>query len=439
MNTLIVAVFCLLLGLALAIIWMKRRKDSEASGERSSSEPSSRVVSASAPEPEPLIVMPAQVVVTDGNQEVMSMTLMEDADAAKRRLGRAIQLPQQAIKNTISRLIEPLMQVAPSAGTAAMANNSRLMEVVINGQMLAASDGNGFRAIAKAGQGFEHGRLYEPKNLQNIANAAAIWQIASVVVAQKHLADISASLKRVESKVDGIQSFLEEARLATIRSAMNYLEVAKKAVESGEFLERTRGELERFDIELDRVGMALQDQIERESVKDLERDSVGCEGEYQSALAKHRHLSRQAGELVLCQEVRLANWYLCSLYPDRSKVLTPRLEQIKKAVAMSLELKARLSDAMDKDCSLIDATFTSDKVINERRSEVRHEARKGHTALLECHERSEAIFLKIESVRTDHLATNRLIVDARDGGPLAVYLCPNGTHSGSFEPAMGSV
>ena len=298
------------------------------------------------------------------------------------------------------------------------------MEVVINGQMLAASDGSGFRAIAKAGQGFEHGRLYEPKNLQNVANAAAIWQIASVVVAQKHLADISASLKRVEAKVDGILNFLEVDRLATVKSAMNYLEVANKAIESGEFLERTRGELERFDIELDRVGMSLQAQIKQESILDLERDTWGCEGEYKSALKKHEHLSKLAGELVFCQEVRLANWYLCSIYPDRSKMLTPRLEQIKQAISMSLALKEDLSVEMNRDCSLIDATCTSNKVIEERRSAVRQEAGKGHDALVEFQQRGDEIFLKIESVQTDRLATSRLIVNARDGEPVAVYLCP---------------
>jgi hypothetical protein len=66
------------------------------------------------------------------------------------------------------------------------------MEVVINGDLVRAADGHGFRAIAMGAKGVrEHARLFEVKNLQNVVNAAAVWQIASVLVAQKHLADIS--------------------------------------------------------------------------------------------------------------------------------------------------------------------------------------------------------------------------------------------------------
>lgn len=424
MNSLIVALLCMLLVAAIVGLWSLRRTGGTSSAERVRSNSFSPDAGIGTSEPKPSEVMPTRVVVTDGGHEVMYMALVEDHGSTKRNLGRATKLSQHAVASTVSRLIEPLLQITPSIGTAATASSSKLMEVVIDGQMLAASNGDGFRAIAKAARGFEHGRLYEPKNLQGIANAAAIWQIASVIVAQKHLADISASLKRVESKVGEIQSFLEEGRFAVVRSVMNYLDVARDAVGSGEFLERTRDELERFDIELDRVGMSLRDQIERESFIDLNRDTVGCKGEYQSALAKHRRLGNLVEELVLCQEVRLANWYLCSLYPDRSKVLTPRLEQIKRVVASSLELKNKLAVAMDKDCGLINATFTSDEVINERRAAVRYEARKGHTALLEGQQRSQALCMKIESVRSDSLSTSRLIVEARDGEPLGIYLCP---------------
>lgn len=175
---------------------------------------------------------PAQVVVTSGDKEVMSMMVLDAADATMKLLS-ATQLQPEAIPDALKSLVESLVQVAPSVGTAAMINSSKLMEVVINGELLAASDGNGLRAIAKAGKGFEHARLYEPSNLQNMANAAAIWQIASVVVAQKHLADISATLKRVESKVESIQCFHEEKRFSDIGKTMSYLEDANMAIESG--------------------------------------------------------------------------------------------------------------------------------------------------------------------------------------------------------------
>lgn len=426
MNVTVVTIIFFLIGLPLAFAWFKRNKNRGTSEENQSSQSSGHLAISKT---EPSNATPNKVVIMDGNQKIMSITLMEHADATDLRLREAVQLPQQSITSTIHRLIEPLMQVAPSIGTAVAANNGRLMEVVINGQMLAASDGNGYRAIAIAPNGFEHGRLHEPKNLQKSANAAAIWQIASVIVAQKHLADISATLQRVESKLDGIQDFLEESRRAIIKSAMNYLEAAKNAIESGEFLERTRNELERFDIELDRADMNLKNQIKQQSKQTLQRDAIGCEGDYKSALNRHKKLGQLTDELILCQEVRLAIWYLCSLYPDQSKMLTHRLVKVKETFAESIRLKDDLFAAMGKDFRSIDSKFTSGKVISERRAAITLAAQRGTTSLLAFQQRSESIHLKIESVRADSLETNSLIVNARDGEPLAVYLCPNHKNS----------
>lgn len=255
------------------------------------------------------IELPSKIVVASGDEEVLSMTIIDEARLAA--LSNGVPKVDMA---PFSRALEPIMLVAPSMATAAMAGSKQLMEVVINGNLVAAVDGNGFRAMAMGANGIkENARLFKPVNLQNVANAAAIWQLASVVVAQKHLADISETLKRVESKVDGIQSFMEEQRFAVIQSVMHYLGDARKALGQGEFLERTRDQLEVFDIELERASTSLVGQIRRESGMALEEDMVGCEGEYTSALRRHRQLKRYVEELTLCNEVRLTNWYLCLL------------------------------------------------------------------------------------------------------------------------------
>lgn len=430
METLIASVLSLIVGVGLAVIWMRRtsigvNKQPIDVGEPPAAAAEKTVASVIASEAASVpLVSPAQVVVTSGDREVMSMMILADGDAAAKHLQRATKLPEQAISSSLRSLVEPLLQVAPSVGTAAMANSSKLMEVVINGKMLVASDGNGLRAIAKAGKGFEHAKLYEPNNLQNVANAAAIWQIASVLVAQKHLADISATLKRVESKVEGVQSFLEKERFAVIQSAMNYLDVARRAVESGEFLERTRGELERIEIELDKVGLTLSEQIRTQAGVALEVDTFGCEGEYQSALIKHQELSRLAGELALCNEVRLANWYMCSVYPDNSKMLAPRLEQIGKRISEVRALQGKLSETVTADCKLIQADFTFDETIELRRSKVKGVAKEGQAALEEGFLRCNEIVVKLEKVRSDRQETSHLFVETRDGAPAAVYLCP---------------
>ncbi len=362
--------------------------------------------------------IPTRLVLAVDDEPVFAMTILDEAEGSKQVAGLSRHAP-----SAFGRALEPLMQVAPSMATASMANGRQLMEVVINGPLVAAADGNGFRAMTMGASGVQqNARLFEPKALQNVANAAAIWQLASVAVAQKHLADISATLKRVEDKVAGIQSMLEEKRAALIDGALKYIHSARQAMLQGEFLDRTRDKLEDFEIQLEQAGTTLLQQIERESKSELERDTVGCEGEYQSALAKHQALAVRAAELVACAEVRLANWYLCSLYPDRSKMLESRMQQIQQFMAQVATVQKQMSGALDADCQKIDARFTSDETIAERRTHVRDEAKSGNEALSKGAKRCATIIARVQTVADDRSSTSRLLIETDGKTPTAVYL-----------------
>lgn len=361
---------------------------------------------------------PTRLVLAVGEEPVFAMTMLDEAEATKQVAGLTRSEP-----SAFGRALEPLMQMAPSMATAGMAGSRQLMEVVINGPLVAAADGNGFRAMTMGASGVQqNARLFEPKALQNVANAAAIWQLASVAVAQKHLADISATLKRVEDKVAGIQSMLEEERAALIEGALKYIHSARQAMQHGEFLDRTRDKLEDFEIQLEQAGTTLLRQIERESLSELERDTVGCEGEYQSALAKHQALAARSAELVACAEVRLANWYLCSLYPDRSKMLESRMQQIQQFMAQVASVQQRMSDALDDDCRKIEARFTSNETIAERRTHVRQEAEHGKNALKSGRKRCASIIARVKAVADDRASPSRLLIETNGKVPTAVYL-----------------
>ena len=377
-------------------------------------QPVEGVVLALSEEPE----IPTRLVLALDDEPVFAMTILEEAEGSKQVAGLSRHAP-----SAFGRALEPLMQVAPSMATAGMANSRQLMEVVINGPLVAAADGNGFRAMTMGASGVQqNARLFEPKALQNVANAAAIWQLASVAVAQKHLADISATLKRVEDKIAGIQSMLEEKRAALIDGALKYIHSARQAMQQGEFLDRTRDKLEDFEIQLEQAGTTLLRQIERESKSELERDTVGCEGEYQSALTKHQALGARAAELVACAEVRLANWYLCSLYPDRSKMLESRMQQIQQFMTQVASVQKQLSEALDADCQKIDARFTSDETIAERRTHVRNQAKSGNEVLSKGAKRCATIIARVQTVADDRSSTSRLLIETDGKAPTAVYL-----------------
>jgi hypothetical protein len=365
-------------------------------------------------EPDP----PTQLVLAVNDEQALSVTIL-DEDRAKRMVSKSTKCEPSAF----GRALEPLMQLAPSMATAGTVGSRQLMEVVINGPLVAAADGNGFRAMTMGASGVQqNARLFEPKALQNVANAAAIWQLASVAVAQKHLADISATLKRLDERVAGIQSMLEEERAALIDGALKYIHGARQAMQYGEFLERTRDKLEDFEIELEQAGTTLLRQIERESRRGLETDTVGCEGEYRSALGKHQALAARATELMACAEVRLANWYLCAVYPDRSKMLETRMQQIQQFMADVSSVQEKLSEALDADCQKIDARFTSDETIAERRTHVRGEAAHGEAALSKGAKRCANVIASVRAVAEDRASPTRLLIETNGTVPTAVYL-----------------
>lgn len=366
---------------------------------------------------------PEIVVVSAHEQEVMSMRMLSDEHGALTHAGESRRIPESMIPKGLSALIEPLAQVAPSVATAAAANSKSLMEVVIKGELLQATDGNGLRAIAKAPKGFEHARLYEPQNLQNIANAAAIFQIVSVAVAQKHLADISATLKRVENKVSDIQDFLESERSATIYSIIQYIKKVKFEIENGEFNELSRHKLEDYDTDLAEASLTLLDQIRRESNSELEKDTAGCEGEYRSAKSKHRKIQKLISELVLCSETRITAWYLCRVFPGGKHGLQAKLEQIKESRRDIDNIRSIIYESTIDDCAQITSALTRNSLIEERRADIKKINAENVEKLETSSSQSTTIFELLEQLNRDKTRDHRIIVESIGNRPQAFYVC----------------
>lgn len=98
--------------------------------------------------------------------------------------GKAVEnVPVVQTSIGVASRVLALMQAAPSLLVAEAHRGSQLMEVVVNGSLARASDGDGFRAVTMGPGGIkEHARLFETKDLSKLVNAAAVWQLASVIV-----------------------------------------------------------------------------------------------------------------------------------------------------------------------------------------------------------------------------------------------------------------
>ncbi len=234
---------------------------------------------------------------------------------------------------TISRL-SALMQAAPSLGMAASTGRKQLMEVVINGNLVRAADGNGLRAIAmEGGKIKEHARLFEVGNLQTAINAAAVWQVASVVVAQKHLADINKKLDEIKAGVKDLSSFLNEQRRSRIKATYDYLNQAYQAIRGGELPAAIRTQLESCERDLLEIQHHLGQEHQRvvdSKVKHAE--TFGTEDLTKDIARKLDSLAGLGQDMALCLKTRVAAWHVLAVYPGEPELKRARRENIEESI-----------------------------------------------------------------------------------------------------------
>lgn len=128
--------------------------------------------------------------------------------------------------------------LVPSSASAAAGHSKQLMTCSFEySKLIQAKDGSGaIGAVYKEGstQFGAQARFQEAKNLQSVVNTGLIVNIASQVLAQKHLADINERLEAIERQVKGLQENLERSRFAKIETFQEHLRRVGKLLEKGE-------------------------------------------------------------------------------------------------------------------------------------------------------------------------------------------------------------
>jgi len=276
--------------------------------------------------------------------------------------------PLDIHSHSISR-ISGLFQAAPSLLVAGETHGKQIMEVIINGNLVRAADGNGFRAFAMGADHIkEHARVFELSSLQSLINAAAIWQVASVIVAQKHLADISKKLDEIKDGIKGISLFLDNQRKARIQATYDYLGQAYQSLQAGELPDSVRNELESCERDLREIQLHLESEYKQIIDKKVEDQEIFGTGELTSKIAsKIEELHPLIGEMELCLKTRIAGWYVMSLYPGEAQLKLARRESISKSVESYESLGTYSKDMLKKEISSIDGVFNTEETLKERR------------------------------------------------------------------------
>lgn len=283
---------------------------------------------------------------------------------------------------SISRL-SALLQAAPALMVAQQAAGKRLMEVVINGDLVRAADGHGMRAFSMGADGIRsHAKLFDVQQLENMINAAAVWQVASVLVAQKHLADISAKLDEIKAGVDSISRFLDDQRKSRIEAAYNYLGQAYRAIQGGELSDSVRSQLEDCERDLLEIQLHLDKEFRARAARKVEdKEMIGTEDLTNNIKQKIAELNTLTQDIALCIQTRVLAWHVLSLYPGEPQLKLARRESIEQAIAAFQKLGPLCSEQMESEIASINSLFNRESTLNERRASLRSLRDNAVTAL----------------------------------------------------------
>lgn len=234
----------------------------------------------------------------------------------------------------ISRMA-PLLQALPTVATAAAFQSGQFMEVIVNGQLAEAAGGL-LHPFAR-GEGGKIGalaKLKDPAALSGVINGALVFQAVSVIVAQKHLADISCKLTELKKGVDDIKEHLEGARRHTVLAIIDAIEQRVAEIQAGHLDSHWLGQLNLNDQELVKIQGHLADEINAAlaELSKIEEASawnpLSAADVQQNIEASVARVDRLAGEWFLATQARLAAWAMLCAYPVSREIKAARLTSI---------------------------------------------------------------------------------------------------------------
>ncbi|MDH1377777.1 hypothetical protein N5I80_14770 [Acinetobacter junii] len=242
--------------------------------------------------------------------------------------------------DALSNIASVAAQAAPALMTAAEIANKHIMEVVIHGDLAKAADGNGLRAFSRATNGgiTEHARLYHADSLSKLVNAAAVWQIASVIVAQKHLADINKKLEALQNSVDRIYDFQQTERKTRIQAIFDSLKEKMDLLSIANTEQRkiilNASILSKYDDDLKQIYLHLKADLEKYGLKKVEHKEMFGTADLKADIEKKVKEVNELAELAfLCLSLRL----ICCHFMDHLGDMDSIKELIQQRIVQELE------------------------------------------------------------------------------------------------------
>jgi hypothetical protein len=352
-----------------------------------------------------------KIVVTDHfNQPAITIQASQDFAAYEAGQNKA------SLGGAAGRL-GSMLHAAPSLLAAGEVHGKQLMEVVVNGNLVRAADGNGFRAYTMGAKGVrEQARLFTPEKLQNIVNAGAVWQVASVIVAQKHLADINKKLTAIADGVKGLSNFMDDHRRSQIEGAYRYLDQARTAIEAGEIPSNARAELEHCERDLLSIETHLHKEILRGIATTVpHEETIGTEDLAMGISRKIRKQEALLRDLALCIRTRICAWHVLVLFPGEPQLKEARRRDLQRAIKDFADLSPAFDKALRREIQNINSTFNLESTLKRRRDGLTKQVADTVLKIENTHAAAERLIGETDALLIRHDAPVRLLLQYTDG------------------------
>lgn len=243
------------------------------------------------------------------------------------------------------------LQAVPDLLLAGSVAGKKLMEVDIHGNLTRAADGVGYRAFAVGDHGIkEQARLFDVGNLNTLVDVAAVWRIASVVVAQKYLHDINQNLMGIKSAVGTIGKFQRDAQRSKIESSYEYLFQVEKSLAAGERPTAVRHRLEHIEADMVSIQHHLTKLFDdKVSSRVAHNEKLGVDKLTKDLIAKAEDVYRVIDDYMLAGMTRLAALQMLALFPGEEALKQARAESVRRSVANAPEMCEVFAGSMSRE------------------------------------------------------------------------------------------
>ncbi|MEC3948681.1 hypothetical protein [Sphingobium sp. HWE2-09] len=282
--------------------------------------------------PAPISNAEALVISNDSGTPVLTLAQISppDSEAGWRKVSKD--------DTGISRL-NPLLQVVPGMAMAVEVGTSNYMNVIVPaGTKLVESVKHGglIGTLRKIGTNELAGATkLDVGKLSALATSGAALNIASAVLAQKHLADISEKLSDIKEAIEDVATFQKNERRSVLTGSIRYFEQIAGSVLSGELSDEVVHVIEMHETKLLEVQdhLAIDIRSQTEALKILKDEEWVRQGKYIKALDEQQSaLDKLYREMLLCLRARACGWQLFSAFPGREQRKWDRLQDIRASV-----------------------------------------------------------------------------------------------------------